>query len=129
MAPNDIACLIVLVVDDGVDTRAVLKRMLELRGCCVVEAANGQEAVELAKRTCPDLILLDLNMPQLDGLAAAQQIRECKAACRDAPIVAMTAFDTYGMEAATREVGCDGYIAKPIDLDRLDRVLSHFLPG
>ena len=119
--------LTVLVADDFADTRAVLRRMLEMQNCRVVEAADGREAVEMARQACPNLILMDLNMPEVDGLAAAAQIRECKARCRDVPILAITAFDTYGMKEAALEAGCDDYLTKPIDSDELDRILQRLL--
>ena len=121
--------LTVLIADDFADTRAVLRRMLEVYDYRVVEAADGQEAVEIAQRTCPNLILMDLNMPLVDGLSAATQIRECKDGCQSVPILAITAFDTYGMKEAAIEAGCDDYITKPIDSDEFDRVLRRLLPG
>ena len=118
--------LTVLVVDDNDDTRNVLRRMLEVRGYAIAEAANGAAAVDRAQRLCPDLILLDLNMPSMDGLEAAKLIRaEC--AGRDVRIVALTAFDTYGMEEAAKEAGCDGYFLKPISPELLDKLLRQFL--
>lgn len=121
--------LTVLVADDFADTRAVLRRMLEMHDYRVVEAADGREAVEMARRTGPNLILMDLNMPLVDGLDAATQIRECKDGCRNVPILAITAFDTYGMKEAALEAGCDDYIIKPIEADDLVRVLRRLLPG
>jgi len=119
--------LTVLIVDDFEDTRAVLRQMLETHDYCVVEAADGQEAVEVARRECPNFILMDLHMPLVDGLTATTQIRECKGRCRNVPILAITAFDTYGMKEAALEAGCDDYITKPIVFDELDRVLRRLL--
>ena len=93
-----------------------------------MEASNGDEAVEAARRVCPDLILMDLNMPQMDGLEAAKAIRECKELCKSAPILAITAFDTYGMEEAALEAGCNGYIRKPLDTEEAERILRSFIP-
>lgn len=121
--------LTVLVADDYDDTRAVLRRMLERHNCHVLEAADGVEAVEMARRAGPNLILMDLNMPLLDGLAAAVQIRECKELCRGALILAITSFDTYGMKEAALEAGCDDYLTKPIEADELDRALRRLLPS
>ena len=117
----------VLLVDDTDDTRFMLKRMLELNGFQVIEATNGLMAVEMARAQCPGLILMDLNMPEMDGLEAVKQIRECKEACKDALILAMTAHDTYGMKEAALEAGCDEYIDKPNDLDYLEEVLLRYL--
>ncbi|MDQ3818342.1 MAG: response regulator [Acidobacteriota bacterium] len=92
-----------------------------------MEASDVEEALELALRECTDLTLMDLNMPQMDGLQAAQRIRECKEACKNARIVAVTAYDTYGMEEAAPEDGFDEYLVKPVNFDELDRVLNYLL--
>lgn len=117
----------VLLVDDYADSRYMLKKHLELLGYHVVEATNGQEAVEMAERACPDLILLDLNMPVIDGLVATQRIRTSEAGCQNVPIIAITAFDTYGMKEAALEAGCTGYIAKPVDFDQVEKLLHNTL--
>lgn len=120
---------LVLVVDDYDDGRLMLKRRLELKGFRVREASNGEEAVEWVRRECPDLILMDLNMPRMDGLTAARKIRECKELCAGVPLVAVTAYHTYGMKEAAEEAGCDAYVAKPIDEAQFDRTLRRLLPG
>jgi two-component system, cell cycle response regulator DivK len=129
MKQNATGLLTVLVVDDFADARLTLKHLLQTRAYRVLEATNGQEAVELVQRTCPDLILLDLNMPKMDGLEAAKRIRESDKACRQVPIIAITAYDTYGMKDAALEAGCDDYVVRPIDFEQLDRVLSRHLIG
>lgn len=105
----------------------MLKKYLELEGYRVIEATNGQEAVEMAESNCPDLILLDLNMPVIDGLAAAQRIRASGANCQNVPIIAITAFDTYGMKEAALEAGCTGYITRPLDFDQVEKLLHNTL--
>ena len=117
-----------LIVDDFRDSRSVLRRMLEARGFWVEEVSNGEEAVAAARRGCPNLILMDLNMPLMDGLEATQRIRELKDKCAGAVIVAVTAFDTYGMRDAALEAGCDEYIVKPVVFDELNRIVSDLLP-
>ena len=130
MVENETTCLTVLLVEDFEDSRFVLKRALEMSGDYhVVEAVDGQEAVEIASRSCPDLILMDLNLPFMDGLMATEQIRECQRACQDVPIVAITAYDTYGIREAALEAGCNAYITKPIDFDELKRVLRQVVGG
>jgi CheY-like chemotaxis protein len=119
----------VLVADDSADTRVVLCRTLADRGYCVVEAADGREAVEVALKECPDLIVMDLNMPVMDGLAATERIRELREKCGDVAIVAVTAFDTYGMEEAALEAGCQAYLLKPLALDELEEVVARLLAG
>ncbi len=116
-----------MVVDDTDDVRLMITQSLVLAGYRVVEAINGQEAVELVRRKCPDLILMDLNMPVLDGLSATKRIRDYKEQCRDVPVVAITAYDADGMRNIAFKAGCNGYIPKPIDLDRLEQVVTRFL--
>lgn len=118
----------ILVAEDFDDTRTMLKRMLLASGYRVVEAANGQEAVELVREDCPDLILMDLNMPLMDGLEATEQIRRCRDLCQDVVILAVTAHDTYGMKEAALAAGCDGYLTKPLDFKNLEKILDRLLP-
>ena len=117
----------ILLAEDSADTRAVLLRALAAYGYRVVEAADGREAVELAVSECPDLVLMDLNMPVMDGLAATERIRELKDRCGDVPVVAITAFDTYGMREAATEAGCNAYLLKPLALDELGSVVAALL--
>ena len=118
---------VVLVVDDFEDTRAVMRRMLELSGCRVIEAADGEQAIELARAETPDLILMDLNMPVLDGFNATLRIREYEPT-RDTPVVAVTAYDTSEFRAAASAVGCSDYVTKPLDIERVSRLLNKLLP-
>lgn len=122
-------CPTVLVVDDYPDSRIMLRAALESKGMRVIEAADGEEAVREARGRCPDLILMDLNMPTMDGLEASRRIRECRDLCRGIPIVAVTAHDVYGIEEAAREAGCDAYLRKPLDFAELDRMLRRLVPG
>ena len=117
----------ILVAEDSADTRAVIGRALAFRGYRVVEAADGSEAVEVATSECPDLVVMDLNMPVMDGLAATERIRELKDRCGNIPVVVVTAYDTYGMKEAALEVGCDAYLLKPLDLDELESVIARLL--
>lgn len=118
---------VVMLVDDYDDTREMTRRMLELNGCRVVEAANGQEAIEFAQRDGPDLVLMDLNMPVLDGFTATLRLREDERT-RDVPVVAVTAYDTAESRAAASAVGCCEYVVKPLDLDHLATLLERLLP-
>jgi CheY-like chemotaxis protein len=102
----------------------MLKRAFEVKGYRVFEASNGQEALDMTREFCPNLILIDLNMPVLDGLEAVRSVRELKGAAEKVPIVAITAYDVYGMEQAALDTGCDEYLSKPFDLKELDRVLK-----
>ena len=116
----------VMVVEDTIDTRLVLSLSLQNEGYSVVTAANGEEAVEIATRAVPDLILMDINMPRCDGLAATRRIRMNRA-LRHVPILAVTAYDTRGMREAALEAGCSGYLTKPLDLAELGTILGGIL--
>ncbi len=112
----------VLVAEDDEDNRAVMKKLLELRGYEVITASNGQEAVEEAERLQPDLILMDLKMPVLNGLAAARHIRQHSR--RRVPIIALSAYDPSQHRAVAMAAGCDEYVLKPIDYERLERLIE-----
>src|SRR5215204_415025 len=116
----------VLVVEDNDDTRAIICLELGRYGYLVVEAWNGREAIELARHGCPDLILMDLNLPSVDGLTAAQAIRRLGKKCAAVPIIAITAYDTYGIEKAALDAGCDAYLRKPLDFPSLEKTVSGF---
>jgi len=113
----------VVLAEDSRDTRQMLRRALELKGYRVLEAENGKEALQLTKTYKPNLILVDLNMPELDGLETIKYVRMMKGTQDQVPIVAMTAFHVYGMEEAALEAGCNEYLIKPFDLEELDRKL------
>ena len=114
----------VLIAEDSLDTRIMLKRAFELKGYSVVEAADGNEALEAIHETHPNLIVIDLNMPVVDGLEAIKKIRNLEAPGEHVPIVAITAFDVYGMKEAALETGCNSYLSKPLDMEELDRELK-----
>jgi len=114
----------VLIAEDSRDTRHMLKRALELKGYRVLEAGNGREAVDLARTLSPNLLIVDLNMPELDGLETIKSVRKLNSLADPVPIVAITAFDVYGMEQAAIEAGCNEYMSKPFDLDELDKKLK-----
>jgi CheY-like chemotaxis protein len=118
----------ILVVEDYEDTRLLMRMMLEQRGYRVVEAADGEEAVETAWRECPDIILMDLSLPKLDGLAASRRIRE-DPQTRDAVIVAVTAHAEPQYRRNALEAGVDAFVTKPIDFDWLDDLLGNLVMG
>jgi CheY-like chemotaxis protein len=127
MGENGTGARLVMLVDDYADTREMLRRAVETCGCRVVEATNGQEAIELSQVERPDLILMDLNMPVLDGFNATLRIRELEPT-RDVPVVAVTAHDTAEFRAAAGAVGCCEYLLKPLDFARLFELLERLLP-
>ena len=114
----------VLVAEDSTDTRIMLKRAFELKGYHVFEAQDGQQALEMARRYHPNLIVVDLNMPVLDGLETIRNFRKLEGDGDHTPIVAITAYDVYGMEEAALETGSNVYLTKPLDLEDLDRALK-----
>lgn len=117
----------VLVVEDFEDNRFMMRRLLEMSGYEVVEAMNGEEAIEVARRVRPGLILMDLSLPLLDGLAATRRIRQHKELLH-VPIVAVSAHDTADFHADALAAGCNDYVTKPIDFDQLEALLQRLLP-
>jgi CheY-like chemotaxis protein len=96
----------------------MLSRRLQRRGYTVIRAADGQEAVEMAARERPDLILMDVSLPVMDGLEATRRIRACTET-QSIPIVALTAHAMSGDRDRALQAGCDDYHAKPVELPRL----------
>ncbi|HVF43229.1 MAG TPA: response regulator [Pyrinomonadaceae bacterium] len=121
---NNGASPLVLVVEDFEDNRFMMRRLLEMSGYRVVEAVNGNQAVEAAASEHPDIILMDLSLPQLDGLAATRRIREQQQGSRRVPIVAVSAHDSADFHAEALAAGCNEYVTKPIDFDQLVNLLS-----
>lgn len=120
---------LILVVDDSADNLAVISLYLQHQGYRVVTANNGEDAVNVATQMLPNVILMDINLPGLDGLGATRRIRETEA-LRDTPVVAITAFGTEGFQRAAYDVGVAGYLTKPLDLDRMHQLVVRLLsPG
>ena len=117
---------LILVVEDSPDNLAVISLALQHQGYRVVTANNGEDAVTVATQTQPHLILMDINLPTLDGLGATRRIRENEA-LRDVPVVAITAFGTEGFQRAAYDAGVAGYLTKPIDLDRMLQLIARLL--
>ena len=102
----------------------MLKRAFELKGYRVFEAEDGQQALEMARRYRPSLMVIDLNMPVLDGLEMIRKFRQLEGHVEHIPIIVITAYDVYGMEEAAFENGCNRYLSKPLHLEELDRALK-----
>jgi len=113
----------VLLVEDTEDNRMMMRRLLELSGYQVSEAVNGLEAVNLAERETPNIILMDLSLPIVDGLAATRRIRELPNLAT-VPIIAVSAHDTADFHAEALAAGCDAYITKPVDYTELEDLIS-----
>jgi CheY-like chemotaxis protein len=115
----------IMVVEDYDDTRLLLRKGLEGLGYSVLEASNGQEAVDIAAREHLDLILMDLDLPILDGIVATQRIRQ--QSNMRVPIVAVTAYPMSYTRVKAFSEGCDEYMAKPIDMTELARLVNRYL--
>lgn len=116
----------VLLVEDTEDNRFMMRRLLEITGYRVVEATNGEEAVALAKTESPHLILMDLSLPVIDGLAATRLIRNLPEFA-STPIIAVSAHDTSDFQAEALEAGCNTYVTKPIDFNELENLIAQLL--
>jgi CheY-like chemotaxis protein len=112
----------ILVVDDFDDTRLLLRTWLERKGFRVVEAEDGIEAVELAQSETPDLIIMDMEMPQLDGLNATRRIRQVKG-LGSVPIVAVSAYGADQFREQALAAGCDEYVSTPFEPDFLEVII------
>jgi len=117
----------VLLVEDSEDNRFMMKRLLEMSGYEVIEAVNGEQAVNSAQTMSPDLILMDLSLPRVDGLAATRRIRRL-ASLKDVPIVVVSAHDTADFHAEALASGCNEYVTKPIDFGQLELLLKRLVP-
>jgi len=118
--------LTVLLVEDTEDNRFMMRRLLEMTGYRVIEAMNGEEAVELARSESPELILMDLSLPIIDGLAATRLIRQLPN-FEETPIIAVSAHDTADFQLEALHAGCDSYITKPIDFNELEQLITQLL--
>ncbi len=116
----------IVVADDNEDCRMALRALLEASGHRVHEAADGEEAVEVSRRVRPDLVLMDIMMPGVDGLEATRRIREIRG-LDDVRIVAVTAME--GARRASTAAGCDDCILKPVDLDGLEELVDGWIDG
>jgi two-component system, cell cycle response regulator DivK len=115
----------VLLVEDFDDSRFMMRQLLEMSGYRVVEAKDGQEAIEFARQVCPNVILMDLSLPVMDGLSATRIIRRFSD-LSEVPIIAVTANERAEFQRAAFEAGCNEYITKPVDFDVLDKVIGQF---
>ncbi|MFN6964368.1 MAG: response regulator [Pyrinomonadaceae bacterium] len=115
----------VLVVEDHDDVREMMKIVLAAYGCEVAEASNGREAIETAQKFGPDLILMDIAMPVMDGLTATRALRQHER-LSSVPIIGVTAFDEVHGDKA-RAAGFDNVIPKPVDFGRLEKVIINYL--
>ncbi|HKR59877.1 MAG TPA: response regulator [Pyrinomonadaceae bacterium] len=126
MSETDISNLTVLVVEDNDDARYLMRLELERLGYLVNEADNGVKAVEIALREHPDIILMDLTLPEMDGLEATSRIRADEE-MRDVPIIAVTAHSESDWREEAKASGFNAYVTKPIDGGWLSELIKGLL--
>jgi len=117
----------VLVAEDDDDVRLLMSTRLGMRGYRVVEARDGQETVAVAKDVRPDIVLMDLQLPRLNGFAVARFLRQTDA-LRRVPIIVVSAYDPAKHRNLALAAGCNAYVQKPVDFDHLDGLMTRLLP-
>ena len=116
----------VLYIEDDFQNRVLVRRVLEASGFAMIEAENGKMGLQLAQREHPDLILVDINLPEMDGFQVTARLKQLEGLAH-VPVVAMTANVMKGDRERTLDAGCDGYIQKPIDVDLLPMQINRYL--
>ena len=116
----------ILYIEDNIDNRTLVKRVLQIEGYQVVEAESGFRAFEILRTEIPDLVLMDINLPDMDGYEITTRLKQMPTLAR-VPVIAMTANVMKGDREKTLAAGCDGYISKPIDIDTLPSQIARFL--
>ena len=127
MAEREPEDLTILVVEDYEDASLAMRLALEDQGYRILEASDGEQAVAVASREHPDIILMDLQLPVLDGLAATRRIRAVPE-LQETVIVAITAHNEGDYRARALAAGCNAFVSKPIDFDWLKDLLPNLLP-
>ena len=118
----------ILIVEDNEMNRDMLSRRLERRGFTVVMAVDGQQGVDMARSEKPDLVLMDMSLPVMDGWTATRTIKE-DSELQTIPVIALTAHAMEGDREKAMAAGCDDYDTKPIELERLLKKMGKFLPN
>jgi two-component system cell cycle response regulator DivK len=116
----------ILYIEDNLDNRLLIRRILEAEGYSFLEAGSADEALAMIDTTLPNLILMDINLPEVDGYTLTGQLK-AKPGLESVPIIAITANVMKGDRERTLQAGCDGYIQKPIDVDTLPMQINRFL--
>jgi CheY-like chemotaxis protein len=127
MAERQPEDLTILVVEDYEDTSLAMRLALERKGYHILEASDGAQAVATAARERPDVVLMDLNLPVLDGFGAAASIR-ANPEHKETVIIAVTAYHDHDLRARAVAAGCNAFVTKPIDFDWLGDLISNLLP-
>ncbi|HVF57059.1 MAG TPA: response regulator [Pyrinomonadaceae bacterium] len=120
-------CSTILVAEDDADVRLMLRTRLEMKGYCVVEAGDGQEAIRVAQDEHPDIILMDLQLPRLNGFAVTRYVRQHEE-LRGVPIVILSGHDPAKHRNLALAAGCNEYLLKPVDFNRLEETITRLLP-
>lgn len=118
----------ILIVEDDPDNRDLIASILTFHGYATLRAVNGRQAVEVARESLPDLIMMDISMPIQNGLEASRQLKRSPETAH-IPIVAMSAYDTRQDEAAALGAGCIAFLTKPLDMFELKQCLDSILDG
>ena len=116
----------ILYIEDNPDNRLLVRRILQAEDYTVLDADNANQALEILQGQRPDLILMDINLPEIDGYTLTTQLKD-QPGMRDIPIIALTANVMKGDRERTMEAGCDGYIQKPVDVDKLPHQIASYL--
>jgi len=116
----------VMVVEDNEKNRKLMRVVLKAKGYNVIEATTGEEAMSTLKKQKPDIILMDIQLPGIDGITLIKQIKVDENT-KDIPIIAVTAYAMKGDEQKMISSGCDGYISKPIDTHELPNIIEQYL--
>lgn len=119
---------LILIVEDEPKNLTLLRDLLQVSGYSTIEATDGKQGVALAKARKPDLILMDIQMPKMDGLEATR-ILKADATTSNIPVLALTSYAMKGDEERILEAGCDGYLAKPFDIQELLKTVAEYLSG
>ena len=117
----------ILIVEDQEDNRTIMSDVLRTAGYELIEAVNGEDGVKLAQSERPDLILMDIQLPVIDGYEATRRIKG-NAELKSIPIIAVTSYALSGDEANARAAGCDGYVSKPFSPRELLAKVREYLP-
>jgi two-component system cell cycle response regulator DivK len=116
----------ILYIEDNPENRLLVRRVLEVEGYQIIEADSGLTGLKIAESLTPDLVLMDINLPEIDGYELTHRLKRMPHLAR-VPIIAMTANVMRGDREKTLAAGCDGYIQKPIDVDQLPVQVERYL--
>ncbi len=116
----------ILYIEDNFDNRLLVRRVLEAEGYRVIEAEDGVQGFDYLQSETPDLVLMDINLPEVDGYEMTKRLKQLPSMMK-VPVIAMTANVMKGDREKTIAAGCDGYIPKPIDIDVLPAQIARFL--